>query len=270
VLILANNDYQIFTMPATGGQRFQVTPNTAKPLECSSTGPRGSHIVYSGYDGSDYEIFTIPANGGTPVQQVTFNNRRDSDPSFTAVGQHIAYSGDSSGPYWGEIFTIPVNGGTPTQLTFSTHTADIDPDYRPDGQMIVYSHLERGSHNNPLDYEIQTTPATGGPGGQSLTSNSSNIDDLAPSTRPTGNRSPIRAPAASATAPTTRSSRCPLPEGRPSKSHSTTQTTAVLPGSPESGSIRFANSSSRPQEVGIGPRWRGEALGVPRPDERGG
>ena len=81
MLILANNDYQIFTMPATGGQRFQVTPNTAKPLECSSTGPRGSHIVYSGYDGSDYEIFTIPANGGTPVQ-VTFNNTDDRSPSW--------------------------------------------------------------------------------------------------------------------------------------------------------------------------------------------
>jgi Tol biopolymer transport system component len=181
----ANNDYQIFTMPATGGQRVQVTPNTANPLECSFTGPRGSHIVYSGYDGSDYEIFTIPANGGTP-RQVTFNNGRDSDPSFTAVGQQIAYSGDSSGPYWGEIFTIPVNGGTPRQVTFSTHTADIDPDYRPDGQMIVYSHLERGSHNNPLDYEIQTTPATGGPGGQRLTSNSSNIDDLDPVYSPNG------------------------------------------------------------------------------------
>jgi hypothetical protein len=219
------------------------------------------------------ELNALPSSsraGLLPSFASSSKNRRDSDPSFTAVGQQIAYSGDSSGPYWGEIFTIPVNGGTPTQLTFSTHTADIDPDYRPDGQMIVYSHLERGSHNNPLDYEIQTTPATGGPGGQRLTSNSSNIDDLAPSTRPTGNRSPIRAPAASATAPTTRSSRCPLPEGRPSKSHSTTQTTAVLPGSPESGSIRFANSSSRPQEVGIGPQWRGEALGVPRPDERGG
>jgi Tol biopolymer transport system component len=179
----ANNDSQIFTIPATGGQRVQVTPNTAKPLECSFTGPRGTHIVYSGYDGSDYELFTIPADGGTPTQ-VTDNLGENGSPSFTAVGRQIAYSGYSSGPYR-EIFTIPANGGIPTQLTFSTRTADVDPDYRPDGQMIVYSHFQRGSHNNPLDYEIQTTPATGGPGGQRLTSNS-RIDDLDPVYSPNG------------------------------------------------------------------------------------
>jgi TolB protein len=178
----ANNDYQIFTIPATGGQRVQVTPNTAKPLECSFTGPRGTHIVYSGYDGSDSEIFTIPADGGTPTK-VTDNSRDDFSPSFTALGPQIAYSGYSSGPYL-QIFTIPANGGIPTQRTFSTRSANVKPDYRPDGQRIVYSHFQRGSHNQPQDYEIQTTSTNGGLG-QRLTSNH-NIDDHNPVYSPNG------------------------------------------------------------------------------------
>jgi Tol biopolymer transport system component len=184
----ANNDYQIFTMPATGGQRVQVTPTTVmNPTDCSFTGPRGTHIVYSAYDGplpkGDREIFTIPANGGTPTQ-LTDNLDADDSPSFTVVGRQIAYSGNSSDPYQ-DIFTIPANGGTPTQLTFSTRSPNVDPDYRPDGQRIVYSHFQRGSHNQPLDYEIQTTSTTGGLG-QRLTSTTSGIHDRNPVYSPNG------------------------------------------------------------------------------------
>jgi Tol biopolymer transport system component len=179
------NPYQIFTMPATGGQRLQVTPNTAKPLECSFTGPRGTHIVYSGYDGSDYEIFTIPADGvGGPPTQVTDNLDDDLTPSFTAVGRRIAYSGIDPTGNDREILTIPHNGGTPVQVTVTNRLPNVNPDYRPEGQRIVYLARLRGHLNGPLlDSEILTISATGGRPSR-LTSNGSN--DLDPVYSPNG------------------------------------------------------------------------------------
>jgi TolB protein len=172
---------QIFTISATGGQPVQVTPNTVmNPTGCSFTGPRGTHIVYSGYDGQDYEIYTIPANGGQP-DKVTDNLGDDYDPSFTAVGKQIAYSGQRSGPSPGDqvIYTIPANGGIPTQITgYGLRQPEIHPDYRPDGQRIVCSHFARGSHNNPLGYELITIPANGGPAPLLTGYSTNNIDPV--------------------------------------------------------------------------------------------
>jgi TolB protein len=166
----ANNGYQIFTIPANGGQRQQVTPDTVdNPGTCSFTGPRGTHIVYSADDGQDREIWTIPANGGTP-DNVTDNLVGDYDPSFTAVGRQIAYSRVPPGASRRQIFTIPANGGNPTQLTTSSRGPNDEPDYRPDGQRIVYEvqqwrRTTTGGHPGtpvltPLDYEIATKSAT--------------------------------------------------------------------------------------------------------------
>jgi Tol biopolymer transport system component len=179
--------YQIFTIVPPGRQPDQVTPNDAKPLHCSFTGPRGSHIVYSGYDGSDYEIFTIPASCPpcAPPTQLTFNYTDDLNPSFTAVGRRIAYSSGRRYSENSRIFTIPHNGGEPDQVTHTKYRVpNVDPDYRPDGQRIVYAARLRVRPNAPLsDYEIFTIPATGGWSSR-LTSNRTN--DLDPVYSPNG------------------------------------------------------------------------------------
>src|SRR5215211_4828691 len=106
---------QIFTMPDTGGQRQQVTPDTVdNPGACSFTGPRGTHIVYYAPSGGrPSKIFTIlvPVPGappGTPDQVTSISDGLA--PSFTAVGKRIAYSGSERTGGDLEIFTAPATG----------------------------------------------------------------------------------------------------------------------------------------------------------------
>jgi len=127
--LATNNSHQIFTIPTTGGSRVQVTPNTAEPLHCSFTGPRGSEIVYSGFDGLDFDIYTISASGGTPTQ-LTFNNISEVHPVYSPNGQRIAYSASDGTFMDSEIYTIPATGGTPFQVTNNT-TEDSDPSWQP-------------------------------------------------------------------------------------------------------------------------------------------
>jgi Tol biopolymer transport system component len=177
------NQSQIFTIPTTGGTPFQVTPNTAEPLECSFTGPRGDTIVYSGFDNPDFEIYTIPASGGTPSQLTNNFAPDDFSPSYTVIGKRTAYQSTSVGNDF-EIFSISATEVTPFQVTNNT-TADIHPDYRPDGGRIVYSSREEGPFGNPLDFEIFTISASGGTPTQ-LTFN--NISEIDPVYSPDGRR----------------------------------------------------------------------------------
>ncbi len=131
-------DYEIFTIPATGGTPFQVTTNTTNDREPTySSAPAGRMIIYSGYDGQDYEIFTIPATGGT-VSRVTNNTVHDGGPTYYRGRNEIAYYSRDPNGFDYEIFTISFFGGTPKQAT-ANNSADRFPDYQPNGRRIVYS-----------------------------------------------------------------------------------------------------------------------------------
>jgi len=131
-------DYEIFTIPATGGTPFQVTTNTTNDREPTySSAPAGRMIIYSGYDGQDYEIFTIPATGGT-VSRVTNNTVHDGGPTYYRGRNEIAYYSRDPNGFDYEIFTISATGGTPRQLT-NNGTTDQWPVYSPDGSRIAFS-----------------------------------------------------------------------------------------------------------------------------------
>jgi Tol biopolymer transport system component len=182
----ANNDSQIFTIPATGGQPAQVTPNTVmNPTDCSFTGPRGTHIVYSAYDGQDREIYTIPADGGTPTQ-LTSTRGPNVDPDYRPDGQSIVYAHQQwthsrhPKPLDYEIATRSATGVPGGQILTSTSSDERDPVYSPNGQQIAYSSTG-GVFGDSTDYEIWTIPATGG---EPVQVSFNNTSDLGPSWQP--------------------------------------------------------------------------------------
>ena len=61
------HDYEIYTISATGGSRFNVTNNTSDDLQPSYS-PNGKRIAFSGWDGHDWEIYTINVGGGGRVK----------------------------------------------------------------------------------------------------------------------------------------------------------------------------------------------------------
>jgi TolB protein len=181
-------DLEIFTIPATGGQRVQVTDNTVPDTEPSYS-PDGNRIAYSGTGGicapsncDDYEIFTIPDTGGQRVQ-ITQNVINDDDPSYSPDGNRIAYS-SGRGIFGGgtsAIFTQPASGNPSafrTQITFGPGNEE-DPSYSPDGNTIAYQ------SNDGTDSEIFTIPATGGRSPVQVTNNTRN--DVWPDYRPGSN-----------------------------------------------------------------------------------
>jgi hypothetical protein len=77
-------DFEIYTIPSTGGTPFQVTFNNRDDFYPVYS-PDGTKIAYSGADEAagqiDWEIFTINASGGGKFQ-VTHNTTHDVEPSW--------------------------------------------------------------------------------------------------------------------------------------------------------------------------------------------
>ena len=79
----ADDDYEIYTMPAGGGTPTQLTHNT-RPDGWPDYSPDGSTIAYTGSETEspyEYEIYTVPAGGGTPTQ-LTQNTTYDVFPKW--------------------------------------------------------------------------------------------------------------------------------------------------------------------------------------------
>ena len=156
------HDYEIYTISATGGSRFNVTNNTSDDLQPSYS-PDGKKIAYVAHRGTgegsaqkyDSEIYTVNVGGGSRAK-VTNDSAYDFGPSYLPDGKKIAYRSESFGvknDY--EIYTINAGGGGRFNLT-NNNTSETEPSYSPNGKRIAFSGWD--GH----DWEIYTINVGGG------------------------------------------------------------------------------------------------------------
>ncbi|HET6659091.1 MAG TPA: hypothetical protein VFH16_04165, partial [Rubrobacter sp.] len=120
------NDYEIYTINSSGGDKFQVTNNKRDDVTPSYS-PSAKRIAYVELDRNDAELYTINA-GGRGKTQLTHNNAEEAAPSYSPDGKKIAYMVYSNATGVTEIYTIYVGGGGKTKLTSGGQ-----PSYSPDG-----------------------------------------------------------------------------------------------------------------------------------------
>ena len=125
------NDYEIYTINSSGGDKFQVTNNNRDDVTPSYS-PSAKRIAYVEFDRNDAEICTIKV-GGRGKTQLTHNNTDEATPSYSPDGKKIVYMVYSNATGDTEIYTIYVGGGGKTKVTNGGQ-----PSYSPDGQKIVY------------------------------------------------------------------------------------------------------------------------------------
>jgi Tol biopolymer transport system component len=110
-------DWNIYTIPAGGGQPAQVT-------------------FFSGY------------SGDTDVRQAAF-------PCWSPDGKWVAfilYQKNEKGNFVNDIFIVPADGGEPRRITSESHrTAWAGIDWSPDGGYIAYFSLDKSVNLLPLD-----------------------------------------------------------------------------------------------------------------------
>jgi Tol biopolymer transport system component len=121
------HDYEIYTINASGGGRFQVTDNRTDDV-FPSYSPNGKRIAYDGYglgNNPPHEIYTISATGGRPFQ-LTHTNTDAAVPSYSPNGKRIAYVSYAGQDQ--ELFTVKASGGEPFQVTHND-TKDAFPSW---------------------------------------------------------------------------------------------------------------------------------------------
>ena len=79
------NDYEIYTINSSGGDKFQVTNNNRDDVTPSYS-PSAKRIAYVEFDRNDAEICTIKV-GGRGKTQLTHNNTDEATPSYSPDGK---------------------------------------------------------------------------------------------------------------------------------------------------------------------------------------
>lgn len=178
----SNSSSEIWTVPASGGNSFQVTNysggdympswtpdgsnivflHNGSIYKISKTGsnlthiysntsgiwhffasPDGSRILFTKNDNNNFNIWTVSADGTNPVQ-ITTNGALDDRAQWSPNSEWLAFDSERSGNR--DIWIIPSTGGTAIQVT-QNPAFDSCPTWSPDGTRIAFS-SERGGNSN--------------------------------------------------------------------------------------------------------------------------
>ena len=112
------HDFELYTINAGSGGRFQVTHNNGDDFTPSYS-PDGKKIIYMSFPPPnsriyESEIYMINIGGGGKVQ-LTNNNKDDLWPSYSPDGKKFAYTSADRNHIW-QIYTKNVGGGGKVQL----------------------------------------------------------------------------------------------------------------------------------------------------------
>jgi TolB protein len=125
-----SNDWEVYTIRATGGGKFNVTNNGTDDYYPDYS-PDGKKIAYAAWNTTDDEIYRINVGGGGKFQ-VTDNDAETDDiwPSYSPNGNKIVYTS-----YYGfdatetALYKINVGGGSEFQVTDNNGTGSLSPSW---------------------------------------------------------------------------------------------------------------------------------------------
>jgi TolB protein len=123
---------RVFTVPLSGGQPTQVTPDGPSYLHGWS--PDGQYLVFTGLRRGDYDIYRVPAAGG-PEVQLTSAPGLDDGPEYTPDGAYIYFNSVRSGLM--QIWRMRPDGSAQEQLTDDEYN-NWFPHISPDGKQVVF------------------------------------------------------------------------------------------------------------------------------------
>jgi len=148
-----NGNYDIFTVPITGGRPKQVTFHSAYEAVCDWS-PDGKRILFTTNRPADLgriDLYEVNLDGGTP-RRITFDGGRDG--AYAKDGKSIVYARGYIDIYWDnyegsanfDLYTVPTAGGIPRQLT-QTDGNERYPFLSPDGKTLYFVAEEKGVAN---------------------------------------------------------------------------------------------------------------------------
>jgi TolB protein len=150
--LLFNQDGQLFTIPADGGQPVAIDlKGLGRCNNDKGFSPDGKQIAFSSSgQAKGSQVFTVPSTGGEPKRIVP------ETPSYfhgySPDGKYLAFVAQRNGNF--DLFRVPAEGGQQEQLTTNAGYDD-GPDYSPDGKWIYFNSNRSGK------WAVWRMPASG-------------------------------------------------------------------------------------------------------------
>lgn len=122
----------IYTVPITGGNPVQITPQGPSYLHGWS--PDGKNLIFTGQRNDAFDIYRVPAAGGEETQ-LTTTEGLDDGPEYSPDGEWIYFNSSREGSM--RVWRMKPDGSQPEALT-NDDFHDWFPHVSPDGQQVVF------------------------------------------------------------------------------------------------------------------------------------
>jgi serine/threonine-protein kinase len=129
-------NYDIWKIPATGGQPVQLTNDPAGD-HVQSWSPDGSELVFHSFRTGNRDVFTMRADG-TGVRQVTNSPESEANPVWGADANTLVIQRSSAERDRLYLWTRSRDDGAWVMAKLLTPDGGADPTVAPDGRLIAY------------------------------------------------------------------------------------------------------------------------------------
>jgi Tol biopolymer transport system component len=148
----ADNVFEIFSVPITGGARMQLNGTLATGGDVLLNGldisPDGSRVLFYADQTTDevFEAFSVPLIGGTAAKLngtlAVGGDVSNAGLQFDSSGSQALFHADQTTDEVFEVFIVPSTGGTPLKLNGALvangDTQSTDLQFSPNGSRVIY------------------------------------------------------------------------------------------------------------------------------------